>query len=61
MTNPFRCDECGQFISYEDIALGYAEHYELCPATYMTIETWMTTCRKCLKAQQNELSDQACS
>lgn len=42
MTNAFRCDYCGQFISYADLDTEKAECYMVTPDTEFTWETYRT-------------------
>lgn len=44
--NDFRCDECGRFISYDDLASGHATHKIVLPESVYTNETWETLCKE---------------
>lgn len=44
--NYFRCDECGRFISYEDLDSGKATHYMILPDSAYTTEIWATYCKE---------------
>ena len=50
-----RCDECGRFISYKDLENGEARHCMVLPDSECTCETWESTCKKCLKAEKEDL------
>ena len=41
------CHECGDLVSWQDVADGRAKHEMVTPDAYMTPETWDTLCRKC--------------
>ncbi len=43
-----RCQVCGQFISFEDIAEGRALHEQLEPDSDLGVEKWVTECPTCL-------------
>ncbi len=41
-----RCDECGVFISFDDLEKGLAIREMETPDTDYTSETWITLCKK---------------
>jgi len=42
MGNSFRCDYCGQFISYDDLGTDKAECYMVTPDSEISVETYAT-------------------
>lgn len=42
----FKCDVCGRFVSYSDIASGKAVHFMVTPSSAYTWEEWQTLCVK---------------
>jgi hypothetical protein len=57
--NPFRCDYCGRFISYEDLESGQAETYEIFPDSEYSVETWATHHIACKEASESEQKKRA--
>lgn len=49
MTHDFRCDYCGQLISYADLDTGKAECYMLTPDSEFSTETHATHHMDCHK------------
>ncbi len=45
MTN-LKCDDCGVFISFDDLANNRATHDLEYPSSDLTEETWLTLCPK---------------
>lgn len=39
-----KCDECGKFISYEDIEKGFAIRDMITPHSDVSYESWLTLC-----------------
>jgi hypothetical protein len=48
-----KCDECGRFISYDDIESGDARSELLTPDSEFTLETYTTLCKKCNLGEGN--------
>lgn len=46
-TNEIACDDCGKFISYQDLANGKATHRMTIQNAYGTEETWKSQCPHC--------------
>ena len=42
-----KCDNCGKFISYEDLDIGEATITMILPDSHYSIETWETICKRC--------------
>lgn len=42
--NIFKCDQCGRFISYEDLRSGRAKNVMVLPESEYSQETWETLC-----------------
>ncbi len=40
----FKCDECGEFVPYQDILEGRACHVMVTPDSHWTDETYKTLC-----------------
>lgn len=51
-----RCDECGRFVSYDDLAEGRAVHQLLEPDSDLGGEKWETLCPKHVQPQNGEAS-----
>jgi len=54
MAHDFRCDYCGQFISYADLDAGKAECYMLTPDSEFTTETYATHHMACKQADEED-------
>ncbi len=50
MAHDFRCDYCGQFISYKDLNDGKAECYMVAPDSEFSTETFATHHMACKQA-----------
>ncbi len=44
MNVPPRCEECGRFVGFSDIAVGFASHKLIVPESLTTRETFETLC-----------------
>ena len=55
--NPFRCDGCGRFISYDALDKGEAMHWMTLPDSDYTIETWATECGVCREKETSMAED----
>ncbi|MCD6436213.1 MAG: hypothetical protein J7L15_07475 [Clostridiales bacterium] len=47
-----KCDNCGKFISYEDLDIGEATITMILPDSHYSIETWETICKRCKKLEK---------
>ncbi len=54
MANDFRCDYCGQFISYADLDDGAAECYMLTPDSEISTETYATHHYSCYYTERKK-------
>lgn len=44
--NNFKCDECGKFITLEDLVEGKALHALVTPDSHWSSEEYLTLCRE---------------
>lgn len=49
-----RCDVCGKFISFDDLAMGKARRELVTPDTAFTAETYETLCAVCFEKDNEE-------
>ena len=56
---PYRikCDECGQFISLDDLISGRATHFMSQPDSEVNDETYESECRKCKENDDEVATD----
>ena len=52
--NPLKCDVCGKFISFADIAVGGAKHELLTPDSDLSTEEYNTECAQCVIRRAEE-------
>lgn len=50
-TNKIKCDTCGKFIGYSEIASYNAMHHLVTPDAEGTKETFESTCKQCLQIE----------
>jgi len=47
INDKLKCDECGQFVSIDDLVTGKASHVMVLPESETTKETYETLCEDC--------------
>lgn len=47
INDKLKCDECGQFVSIDDLVTGKASHVIIVPESETTKETYETLCEDC--------------
>ena len=52
--NYFRCNDCGRFISYDELDSHEARHRLVTPDSAYTNEEFETVCKKCLVRENEE-------
>lgn len=48
-TDKIKCDNCGKFISFDDLMDGKARHTMVLPSSEYSDETFESTCQNCLE------------
>lgn len=51
-TNKIVCDDCGKFVSYDDLAKGSASHHMINPDAYGFEETFESQCSRCMAKER---------
>ena len=51
-----KCDECGKYISFNDLYEGKATHYLVTPDSSVSCERWESYCPRCLTKLQSDES-----
>lgn len=46
-----KCDDCGRFVNFEDLANFEAQHILVLPDSDRSTETYESTCKRCFKKE----------